>query len=75
VADLTFSTAVRNQVGTIRYDWLHSELSSIWVLQDLLSWGARQSPSCDVVDVVIQDEYTHDVVFNVGDVFLVFDTT
>ncbi len=40
-------------------------------LEDVLRWGG------DVLDVVVQDEYTHDVIVtsgtNVG--FLVFDTT
>ena len=37
-------------------------------LEDVLRWGG------DVVEVVVQDEYNHDVVLR-GPPFLVFDTT
>ena len=29
----------------------------------------------DLVEIVIQDEYTHDVVMRVGEIWRVFDTT
>jgi hypothetical protein len=32
-------------------------------------------PGLDLVDVIVQDEYTHDVVTRAGDVHVVFDTT
>ncbi len=40
-------------------------------LEDVLRWGG------DVIDVIVQDEYTHDVVarFPTAAAFLVFDTT
>lgn len=38
-------------------------------LEDLLRSGA------DIVEVVVQDEYTHDVVVKARDGFLVYDTT
>ncbi len=40
-------------------------------LEDVLRWGG------DVLDVVVQDEYTHDVIVISGTKtgFLVFDTT
>ena len=37
-------------------------------LEEVLRWGG------DVADVVVQDEYTHDVVLR-SPAFLVFDTT
>jgi hypothetical protein len=37
-------------------------------LEDVLRWGG------DVADVIVQDEYTHDVVLR-APAFLVFDTT
>ncbi|MDB4906269.1 MAG: hypothetical protein JWO05_1053 [Gemmatimonadetes bacterium] len=45
-------------------------------LADVLQWGREQSPTRDVVEIVTQDEYTHDVVipFEAGH-FLVFDAT
>lgn len=41
-------------------------------LEDVLRWGG------DVIDVIVQDEYTHDVVARAPGMppgFLVFDTT
>ena len=38
-------------------------------LEDVLRWGA------DVLEVVVQDEYTHDVVVTKATMVLVFDTT
>ncbi len=45
-------------------------------LQDVVNWGIGQSPPRIVVDVVVQDEFTHDVVVPIGDeLHLVYDTT
>ena len=39
-------------------------------LEDVLRWGG------DVIDVIVQDEYTHDVIVRrANPAFLVFDTT
>jgi hypothetical protein len=54
---------------------LKTELEGLSILQDVIRWGFSQSPPNDVADVVIQDEFTHDVVLPWRDVFLVFDTT
>jgi hypothetical protein len=45
-------------------------------LHDVVVWGLAQSPPRMVSNVVIQDEYTHDVVvpFERGR-YLVYDTT
>lgn len=43
-------------------------------LEDVLRVGFRQQPPWDVVDVVVQDEFTHDVIVR-GPAYLVFDTT
>lgn len=32
-------------------------------------------PELVLVEIVVQDEYTHDAIFRRGDAFLVFDTT
>ena len=45
-------------------------LSSI---EDVLAWGRLHES--DVVDVIVQDEYTHDVLVRAAQAFLVFDTT
>lgn len=45
------------------------DLAGIATLEDVLARGF------DVLDVIVQDEYTHDVVTRKGDRFVVFDTT
>jgi hypothetical protein len=45
-------------------------------LEELLRFGFAQRPSWELVDVIVQDEYTHDVVIRGPEpAFLVFDTT
>ena len=45
-------------------------------LEDLLRFGFAQLPPWEVADVIVQDEFTHDVVVRgPGPAFLVFDTT
>ncbi len=39
-------------------------------LEDLV-----RAPGHEIVEIVVQDEYTHDVVVRRGDGYLVFDTT
>lgn len=45
-------------------------------LGDLVQWCASQTPRAEIVEVVVQDEYTHDVVLAWRDgLYLVFDST
>ena len=45
-------------------------------LQDVVRWGVAQEPPLLVADVIVQDEFTHDVVVPYrGGLFLVYDTT
>lgn len=45
-------------------------------LEDVVRWGLAQRPARLVADVVVQDEYTHDVVVpHPSGVFLVYDAT
>ncbi|HEX7840862.1 MAG TPA: hypothetical protein VF469_25465 [Kofleriaceae bacterium] len=45
-------------------------------LEDVLRFGFAQRPAWELVDVIVQDEYTHDViVLGPAPAFLVFDTT
>jgi hypothetical protein len=45
-------------------------------LEDLLQFGFSQHPPWDLVEVIVQDEYTHDVIVRGPEPgFLVFDTT
>jgi len=43
--------------------------SRMQTLEDVLRWTS------DVVDIVVQDEYTHDVIVRAREGFVVFDTT
>jgi hypothetical protein len=43
-------------------------------LEEVLRFGFAQHPPWEIVDVVVQDEFTHDVVV-AGPGYLVFDTT
>jgi hypothetical protein len=47
-------------------------------LEDVLMWVHAQGAPCEIVDVIVQDEYTHDVVVSgprTGPAYLCFDTT
>ena len=48
-------------------------------LEDVLRFGFAQRPAWDLADVVVQDEFTHDVIVAIGagaaPAVLVFDTT
>ena len=45
-------------------------------LADVLAWGRSLTPPRSPLEIVTQDEYTHDVVLELAaDRFLVFDTT
>jgi hypothetical protein len=44
-------------------------------LEDVLHWGYAQQPPCDVLQVIVQDEFTHDVIVRVPSAYLCFDTT
>ncbi len=43
-------------------------------LEDVLRVGFAQQPAWQIVDVIVQDEFTHDVIVS-GPAYLVFDTT
>jgi hypothetical protein len=45
-------------------------------LEHLLQFAFAQRPAWELVDVIVQDEYTHDVIVRGPEpAFLVFDTT
>ncbi|MDB4953388.1 MAG: hypothetical protein JWO36_957 [Myxococcales bacterium] len=44
-------------------------------LEEVLHWGHAQQPPCDVIDVIVQDEFTHDVLVRAPAGYLCFDTT
>ena len=54
----------------------HDEAQTLPTLDPAFRWALRQEPRLEPTDVVIQDEYTHDVLFRASDgSFLVFDAT
>lgn len=68
-----------SSVGSISQSALaraEAALGELRTLADVLRWGREQSPPRGVVEIVTQDEYTHDVVMPFdGDRFLAFDAT
>lgn len=52
------------------------ELEGLTSLAGVIRWAVGRTPPAEFVDVVVQDEFTHDVVVRVAeDLFFVFDTT
>ncbi len=55
---------------------LEAELRGFGTLQAVVRWAFSRRPPSDISEVVVQDEYGHDVVLPLrGEVHLVFDTT
>jgi hypothetical protein len=54
---------------------LSSALAPLSNLEEVLRWAFGRSPPGTVAEVVIQDEFTHDVVLALGETWLVFDST
>ncbi len=60
----------------MRNDKLLMELHQLATLRQVLSWSLARQPRAEFVDVVIQDEYHHDVIVRVADrVYAVFETS
>jgi hypothetical protein len=61
-------------------DALRAELARLIsrqkTLEDVVRWGLSCAPPILIADVVVQDEYTHDVVIrHPSGLWLVYDTT
>ncbi len=55
---------------------LLTEVSSFRTLEQAMRWALARTPPAELLNVVTQDEFTHDVVIQVSpEGFLVFDTT
>lgn len=53
-----------------------NEVEQFRTLEQAMEWAFAREPRGELIDVVAQDEYTHDVVIRITpDMFLVFDTT
>jgi hypothetical protein len=52
------------------------EIQGLETLGQVIRWAQDRTPRAEFVNVVVQDEYTHDVVVCVGEhLYAVFDTT
>lgn len=57
-------------------DRILAELQSLATLKAVLSWAMAREPRAEFVDVVIQDEFHHDVTLRVSDrVYAVLETS
>ena len=55
---------------------LQAAVANQRTLAAVLAWARTQRPPAEVVEIVTQDEYTHDVVLqSAGQPYLAFDTT
>ena len=60
----------------MRNDKLFMELQQLATLRRVLIWSLARQPRAEFVDVVVQDEYHHDVIVRVTDVvYAVFETS
>ena len=63
-------------VGSARPPDGVSAVVELDTLEEILGWCHAQRPPCDVLEVIVQDELTHDVIVRgPAAVFLCFDTT
>lgn len=51
------------------------EVEIFQTLEAVMKWAFARTPPAELINVVTQDEFTHDVVIKVEGVYLVFDTT
>jgi hypothetical protein len=54
---------------------IEKEVRPLRSLEQVVRWAFSRAPPSEVADVVVQDEYSHDVVIPWRGVHLVFDTT
>jgi hypothetical protein len=53
-----------------------AELQQLATLKQVLNWSLARVPRAEFVDVIVQDEYHHDVIVRVIDrVYAVFETS
>ena len=62
--------------GAERLAPLRAAVQPLRTLGDVLAWSRAATRSRQPTEIVTQDEYTHDVVFDLdGAIYLAFDTT
>ena len=65
----------RANLSDARREALRSAVEGHRTLAEVVRWGLATRAPRIVENVVVQDEYTHDVVLRADDVWLVYDTT
>lgn len=64
------------QLPAAELEALGRQVARLSTLAEVIRWGLAQNPERTILEVVIQDEYCHDVVMAWrADLHLVFDTT
>ena len=66
-------------ISEVKFEQIKQLLPKVESLWQLTNWAGSQ-PKGDfipgiVAEVIVQDEFTHDVIIPFRDIFLVFDTT
>ena len=65
-----------SRLAPARVAAVHDAVQSLPTLGDVLAWSRAATKSRQPTEIVTQDEYTHDVVFDLdGELWLAFDTT
>ncbi len=60
----------------MRPDDLIRDLEPLRTLAGVVPWALARTPPAEFVEVVVQDEFTHDVIVLIApDMYVVFDTT
>jgi hypothetical protein len=76
VTGLTAGLVIQTQEIRVHADEAVGEASHLPTLEHVFHWALRRQPRFTPADVIIQDEFTHDVIFGAPDgSALVFDTT
>lgn len=58
---------------SLRTPGMYTGRMTLATLEDVLAW--LSATRGELLEVIVQDEYTHDVVCRLADGYLVFDTT
>ena len=72
------SSVVKLDLATVPEDTrntIEGEVLPLRSLEQVVRWAFSRTPPSGVADVVVQDEFTHDVVIPLRGMHLVFDTT
>jgi hypothetical protein len=75
VSVITAAARARPQIVHVNKLTLLKEASSLENLDQAFRWAMSREPKLAPHDVVVQDEYTNDVIFGQDDTFVVFDAT